>query len=112
LPTAKPTYDPTKPRGLAAYLATSPKHLMIIGGEWDPWGPGYPTVPITADTRVYIAPHASHWSASVYALPTAQKAEALATLMQWAGTTVHRDRPPQFPMGFTPSRRLDMSADQ
>jgi hypothetical protein len=106
LPTARPAYDPSKPRALAAWLATSPPQLMIVGGEWDPWAPGYPDVPIDADTRDYTVPHASHWSASIFALPTDQKNEALATLSQWAGVTMHRDLPPRFPMGYTPSRRF------
>jgi hypothetical protein len=106
LPTEKPVYDPTKPRELAAWLATSPPKLMMIGGEWDPWGPGYPDIPADADTYVYSVPHASHWTASIFALPTAQKNEALAALKNWAGVTATRDRPPQFPMGYTPSRRL------
>jgi hypothetical protein len=108
LPTEKPVYDPSKPRALAEWLATSPPHLMIVGGEWDPWGPGYPDVPADADTRVYSVPHASHWTASIFALPPAQKDEALASMMQWGGVTTRRPlQAPRFPMGYTPSRRLD-----
>ncbi|HSD90086.1 MAG TPA: S28 family serine protease [Kofleriaceae bacterium] len=101
LPTATPAYDPQKPRGLADWLATSPPHIMIVGGGFDPWGPGYPQLTIDADTRDYIAPRASHWSASIYALDPAQKVEAIDALKQWAGVTTHREPgPPRATMAF------------
>jgi hypothetical protein len=106
-PTPKPTYDPAMPRGLADWLKTGPSHLMFVGGEWDPWGAGYPEIPVDADTRVYSTPHGSHWSASIFALQTAQKTEALATLQQWAGVTTHRTlSAPRRPIVYTPSRML------
>lgn len=106
LPTTDHVYDPAMPRGLATWLATSPPDLMIIGGQWDPWGPGYPDVPVDADTRVYTVTHGSHWSSSIFALQPAQKTEATAALQQWAGVTMHRElRAPRFPMGATPGYR-------
>jgi hypothetical protein len=107
LPTPRPTYDPTMPRGLAEWLKTSPANLMFVGGEWDPWGAGYPEIPADADTKVYSAPHGSHWTASIYALTPAEKNEAIATLKSWAGVTTPRTlRAPRAPLVYTPSRRL------
>lgn len=107
LPTARPTYDPTKPRGLAEWLKTSPTHLMFIGGEWDPWGAGYPEIPADADTKAYSTPHGSHWTASIFALETEEKNEAIATLKQWGGVTTSRTlTAPRRPIVYTPSRRL------
>jgi hypothetical protein len=80
---------------------------MFVGGEWDPWGAGYPEIPVDADTRVYSAPHGSHWSASIFALKTDEKNEALATLKQWGGVTTHRTlRAPRQPIVYVPSRKL------
>lgn len=109
LPTPVPTYDPTMPRGLAEWLKTSPTHLMFVGGEWDPWGPGYPEIPADADTKVYSVPHGSHWSASIFALPPGEKEEAINTLKQWAGVTTNRTlHAPRVPIVF--SGRLDQGA--
>lgn len=107
LPAVHPTYDPTMPRGLADWLKTGPEHLMFIGGEWDPWGAGYPEIPVDADTRVYSTPHGSHWTASIFALASAEKTEALSTLKQWGGVTTQRTlRAPRRPIVYTPSRKL------
>lgn len=107
LPAVRPTYDPTKPRGLAAWLATGPAQLMFVGGEWDPWGAGYPEIPVDADTRVYSTPRGSHWTASIFALKTEEKNEAISTLKQWGGVTTQRTlSAPRRPIAYTPSRSV------
>jgi hypothetical protein len=85
LPTPVTTYDPAAPRALAAYLAGSPHHVMHIGGEWDPWGAGYPTIATTGGSLDFRVPHGSHWSSGIYSLAPADRTLATNTLRAWAG---------------------------
>lgn len=87
LPAPIPTYDPTKSRGLADWLATGPDRVMFIGGQWDPWGAGYPTIPGDANTLVYSVAHGSHWSSGIYSLTMPEQQTAVSTLRRWAHVT-------------------------
>ncbi|HEY5948394.1 MAG TPA: hypothetical protein VIV40_23015, partial [Kofleriaceae bacterium] len=78
-----PTFTPTQPRALTSYLASNATHVMHIGGEWDPWGGGYPTIAGT-DAFDYRVSHGSHWSSGIYSLAPADHDAALATLKRWA----------------------------
>jgi len=84
LPATPPDYDPSTPLALADWLASdAPRHVMFLGGEWDPWGAGYPE---TSDAIVrFTMPHGSHWSTLIGNLPTIDQQAAVATLQQWLG---------------------------
>jgi hypothetical protein len=92
MPAPDPVYNPAAPRALATWLATMPGKLMHIGGEWDPWGPGYPQIKTGADTLDFRVPHGSHWSSGIYSLKPADQALAIATLRRWAGLPEMRER--------------------
>jgi len=91
LPTALPTYDPTIARELETFLRGDPQHLIHVGGEWDPWGAGYPTIGGTEALDFSVA-HGSHWSSGIYSLPEAEKSLAVATLRGWAGLASSREK--------------------
>jgi hypothetical protein len=82
LPATPPDYDPSVPKALAAWLASSaPHHVIFLGGEWDPWGAGYPETS-SAVTRFTVA-HGSHWSALIGNLASADQMSLIATLRGW-----------------------------
>ena len=84
LPAPKPAYDPEAPRALAAWLASGPDHVIFVGGEWDPWSPGYPAIPTDDQTLVYTVAHGSHWSSGIYSVAADQRLTAVNTLRKWA----------------------------
>jgi hypothetical protein len=98
-------YDPSAARALAAYLAGSPKHVMHIGGEWDPWGAGYPTIAAANESVDLRVMHGSHWSSGIYSLPSEQRIAATAQLRAWAGVTAAAPAP-RLPRGSMATRGL------
>jgi len=114
LPAPRPAYDPTLARELAAWLARGPDHLIFIGGEWDPWGPGYPVIASDADTLVFSVAHGSHWSSGLYSVTESERAAALAALSEWTGVSdvISPRIAPPAPMGsrgpevYRPSRSV------
>ncbi len=107
-PTAQhPTYNPAQPIALAAYLASSAEHVMHIGGEWDPWGAGYPAIETTNhESYDYRVAHGSHWSSGIYSLASAPQAEATAAVRRWAGLDIDPIAPPRRVLR-APLRELD-----
>ena len=93
LPAAVPAYDPGKPRGLAEWLATGPDRILFIGGEWDPWGAGYPEIPTDKDTLVYSVARGSHWSSGIYSLTPSERTTAVSALKSWAKVSSSREVP-------------------
>jgi pimeloyl-ACP methyl ester carboxylesterase len=97
LPPDEPTvYDPTHARALAAWVTGEAEEIMLVGGEWDPWGAGYPAVEPGRDAFSYLTPHGSHWSSGIYSIPPADQLAAVATLRRWAGlgrSTITMPRP-------------------
>jgi hypothetical protein len=84
-----PPYDPAIARDLASWIATDASHLLIVGGQWDPWGAGYPAaVAPDHDAFRFLVPEGSHWSSGIYSLPAADQATALAALSRWTGVKV------------------------
>jgi hypothetical protein len=83
LPTALPVYDPTISRQLDAYLRSGPQRILHVGGEWDPWGAGYPT--IGDGSLDFSVAHGSHWSSGIYSLTEAEQTIAVETVRAWAG---------------------------
>lgn len=93
LPAPVPTYDPAMARGLSDWLATGPDRIIFVGGEWDPWGAGYPTIPSDAETLVYSVAHGSHWSSGIYSTTPPEQQAALGALRRWANVTSTRSIP-------------------
>ncbi|NVB77211.1 MAG: hypothetical protein HOV81_02345 [Kofleriaceae bacterium] len=91
LPAPVPDYDPAMPRGLADWLATGPDRILFIGGQWDPWGAGYPAIPTDDETLVYSVEHGSHWSSGIYSLTPAERTTAIAALKKWANVASTRE---------------------
>jgi hypothetical protein len=85
MPAPVTSYDPSVSRALAAWLAGSPHHVMHIGGEWDPWGAGYPTIATANDSLDFRVPHGSHWSSGIYSLAPADRTLATNKLRAWVG---------------------------
>ncbi|HEY5934950.1 MAG TPA: hypothetical protein VIU61_09955 [Kofleriaceae bacterium] len=83
LPTALPVYDPTISRQLDAYLRAGPQRILHVGGAWDPWGAGYPTIGDGAFD--FSVARGTHWSSGIYSLPDAEKSIAADTVRAWAG---------------------------
>lgn len=82
LPATPPDYDPSVPMALADWLASdAPRHVMLLGGEWDPWGAGYPET--SSAVARYTLSHGSHWSTLVGNFPLADQQAIVATLQQW-----------------------------
>lgn len=90
LPTANPTYDPATSRRLDEFLRGSPAKLIHVGGEWDPWGPGYPPIATSAEALDFRVVHGSHWSSGFYSLTDDERALAVDTLRRWAGLPAMR----------------------
>ena len=84
LPTTNLTYSAAAQTSLQDWLATDADHVMIIGGQWDPWGPGYPKLSSAHDTASFIVPQGSHWSSGIYSLQGSDVQTALAMLDRWA----------------------------
>ncbi|MCX5741072.1 MAG: S28 family serine protease [Proteobacteria bacterium] len=78
-----PTYAPAQAMALATYLASAPTRIMHVGGEWDPWSAGYPTIATTHDAFDYRVAHGSHWSSGIYSLAPADQLAATTTLRRW-----------------------------
>ena len=87
LPTRDFSYSPAAQTLLQDFLATDADHVMIIGGQWDPWGPGYPKLSSTHDNATFIVPQGSHWSSGIYSLQGSDVQSALSMLDRWAGVT-------------------------
>jgi hypothetical protein len=85
-----PAYDPTIALDLADWVAHDADHVMLLDGEWDPWGAGYPaSVAPGPDAFRLVVPHGSHWSTGIWSLGAADQAAALDALGRWTGTTAH-----------------------
>jgi len=100
------TYDPTGALALADWVTNRSQHVMLVGGQWDPWGAGYPPVAPGRDAFEYIAPEASHWSTFIGTLAPADESAAVATLAGWAGVTAARITTPTRPMAEPSNRAL------
>ena len=86
LPPGEPVpYDPTHARALAAWVEDEAEHILVIGGEWDPWGAGYPPVAPGRDAYALTVTHGSHWSSGIYSLDTADQSLAIDALDRWTG---------------------------
>jgi hypothetical protein len=89
LPPNQPTtYDPTLALQLSDWVTNDAQHVMLVGGQWDPWGAGYPPVAPGRDAYEYIAPQASHWSTFIATLSTDDQKAALVELAAWAHVPV------------------------
>jgi pimeloyl-ACP methyl ester carboxylesterase len=102
LPAGEPiAYDPTEPRALADWIEHDAERIMMINGEWDPWGAGYPPIAPGRDAYAFTTPQGSHWSSGIYSLPTDQQSAAIEALRRWAGVgdRAMQVRPPVMPMG-------------
>jgi len=94
LPAGVPTsYDPDLARGLATWLATSADRVLLIEGQWDPWGAGYPTLGAGRDAYALTVPYGSHWSSGIWSLDATDQATALGALSRWTGVKLSADRP-------------------
>jgi hypothetical protein len=83
LPTPLPVYDPTISRQLDAFLRSGGARILHVGGEWDPWGAGYPLI---GDGALdFSVVHGSHWSSGIYSLTEAEQTIAIETIRGWAG---------------------------
>jgi hypothetical protein len=82
------SYDPSLALALADWVTNDSQHVMVVGGQWDPWSAGYPPVAPGRDAFEYIAPMASHWSTFIQTLSPSDQAAALATLAGWARVPV------------------------
>jgi hypothetical protein len=110
LPPGEPrVYEPSHARALADWVTSEGEHIMLIGGEWDPWGAGYPVVEPGRDAYRYETPHGSHWSSGIYSIPAADQTAAIASLRRWAGVTSsaapHRPPAPMATRGPGAARR-------
>jgi hypothetical protein len=101
------TYDPTLALALADWVTNASQHVMLVGGQWDPWGAGYPPVAPGRDAYEYLAPEASHWSTFIQTLAPDDEAAAVRELAGWAQVpppVIQRDRRAPI-MGRRPVRR-------
>ena len=81
-------YDPTLAIALADWVTNDSQHVMLVGGQYDPWGAGYPPVAPGRDAYEYLAPMASHWSTFIATLAPSDEAAALNELAGWAQVPV------------------------
>jgi hypothetical protein len=89
MPPNQPTvYDPTLAIALADWVTNDSQHVMLVGGQYDPWGAGYPPVAPGRDAYEYLAPMASHWSTFIATLAPSDEAAALNELAGWAQVPV------------------------
>jgi hypothetical protein len=89
MPANQPTvYDPTLALALADWATNDSQHVMLVGGQWDPWGAGYPPVAPGRDAYEYLAPMASHWSTFIQTLDASDEAAAVGELCAWAQVPV------------------------
>jgi hypothetical protein len=119
LPAPVPVYDPSESRGLAEWLASGPDRVMFVGGQWDPWGAGYPVIPQDRDTLVFSVERGSHWSSGIYSTTLDERSIATSTLQRWAGVTGERaisfgadPRSPAVPDTASPARLCTESCDR
>jgi len=99
-----PAYDPSVPRDLAAWVEQDAEHVMLVGGEWDPWGAGYPArVPDGRDAYRFTVAHGSHWSSGIYSLAPADLPIAFDTVARWSGASATQMR--ALPPELVPSQR-------
>jgi len=83
-PNQPTTYDPTLALALADWVTNDSQHVMLVGGQWDPWGAGYPPVAPGRDAYEYLAPEASHWSTFIETLSPSDELAAVDELSGWA----------------------------
>ena len=89
----RPGYDPSLARTLETWLATSADRVLLVEGQWDPWGAGYPDLAAGHDAYALTVPYGSHWSSGIYSLDGVDQATALRALGRWAGVKLPADRP-------------------
>ncbi len=107
-PNQPTTYDPTLALALSDWVTNESEHVMLVGGQWDPWGAGYPPVAPGRDAYEYIAPEASHWSTFIGTLGPDDEAAAIRQLAGWANVPtpmIEQNRRSAPIMGRRPVRR-------
>lgn len=81
-------FDPNAMRDIDHWVRTSASHMLFIYGQNDPWGAeAFSVGPHARDSKVMVSPGQDHSSHLIATLPAAQKAEATADLLRWAGVS-------------------------
>lgn len=81
-------FDPGAMRDIDHWVRTSASHMLFIYGQNDPWGAeAFSVGPHAVDSKVLVSPGQNHSSHLIATLPAAQKAEATADVLRWAGVS-------------------------
>ena len=82
------TFDPSVMPDVDRWVKHHASHMLFIYGQNDPWGAEPFSVGAgSVDSKVFVSPGQNHSSHLIATLPDAQKAEATADLLRWAGVS-------------------------
>jgi hypothetical protein len=73
-----PAYNGSTTVATRAWVHEQAKDMLFIYGEFDPWSGGAMDAPLQPSSAQFFVPAASHGSAQIGALPSAQRIDALA----------------------------------
>jgi hypothetical protein len=81
-------FDPSAMKDIDHWVRTKATHMLFVYGQNDPWGAEpFRVGPGARDSKVFVAPGMYHSGRLIDKLPAAQKAEATADVLRWAGVS-------------------------
>jgi hypothetical protein len=81
-------FEPKAMDDIDHWVRTKATHMMFLYGQNDPWGAEpFRLGPGSRDSKVFVSPGLNHSGRLIATLPAAQKAEATADLLRWAGVS-------------------------
>jgi hypothetical protein len=81
-------FDPTVMPDIDRWVRNSASHMLFLYGQNDPWGAEpFRVGPGARDSKVFVSPGLNHSGRLIATLPAAQKAEATADVLRWAGVS-------------------------
>jgi hypothetical protein len=81
-------FDPKVMPDIDHWVRTSASHMLFLYGQNDPWGAEpFRVGPGARDSKVFVSPGLNHSGRLIATLPAAQKAEATADVLRWAGVS-------------------------
>ncbi|MDN3357466.1 S28 family serine protease [Actinomadura sp. DC4] len=86
-------FDPTVMPDIDRWVKTSASHMLFLYGQNDPWGAEpFRVGPHARDSKVFVSPGLNHSGRLIATLPAAQKAEATADVLRWAGVSAPQNK--------------------